>query len=120
MGFDDDLHDTQFEAKLKELLKPHIDKYVDDNIKVIQDEKGIKWTHIDMDKLKKWESEICYNGYSLAYHTLLPVITMYVMGSCPFELTDEHRAFIKTRTREEALKLMNPELPSILITPIVL
>ena len=108
MGFDDDLFSSQFETKLKELLKPHIDKYVADKVKVIADEKGIKWIYVDLDICEEWESKICYNGYSLAYHTLLPVITMYVMGSCPFELTDEHRAFIKTRTRQETLKLLNP------------
>jgi len=108
MGFDDELHGSQFEAKLKELLKPHINTYVANKVKVVPDEKGIKWTYVDIDMCEEWESKICYNGYSLAYHTLLPVITVFVMGSCPFELTAEHRAFIKTRTRQETLKLLNP------------
>ena len=104
MGFDDELHSTQFEAKLKELLKPHIDTYVIQTMKV-EGKKDSFHISVDVNILKKWEEKICYNGYSLAYHTLLPVITVFVLGSCPCELTDEHHEFIKMRTREEAMKL---------------
>lgn len=112
MGLDDNLFDSQFEAKLKEILRPHIKTYVD-KIRVEKDESPnpdprIVWYHVDVSVLDEWEEKICYNGYSLAYHTLLPVITIFVMGSCPCDLTDEHRAFIKTRTREETVKLYNP------------
>jgi len=112
MGLDDNLFDSQFETKLKELLKPHIKTYVD-KIRIEKDESSkrdprLVWYHVDVSGLDEWEEKICYNGYSLAFHTLLPVITIFVMGSCPGPITDEHRSFIKARTREETIKLYNP------------
>ena len=36
--------------------------------------------NVDEALLEKWEKKLCYTGYSVAFHAVLPFVTVEVMG----------------------------------------
>tara|TARA_R110000851_G_scaffold325979_1_gene494288 strand:+ start:149 stop:454 length:306 start_codon:yes stop_codon:yes gene_type:complete len=90
MGFDDELYDGGFEEQIQILLQPYI---------------SIGSEYPSINQLEEYEKDIHYNGYSLAYHTLLPVITIKIMGSKPFKEQGDD-LLIRKIAREKVLSLI--------------
>ena len=98
MGLDDRIFDSNIEERILNMFK--------------DDSSGAILTYyseisvVDEDKLNKWETQIDYTGYSVAFHTLYPLALTMMAGANPFPLTDGMKKVCRLRLREKLSSAM--------------
>jgi len=99
MGFDDSLAINDVEEKVLGVLTDagSLCYYVDTEM-------------MTKERLERDEEQVAYNGYSLTYHMIHPLMTVFRIGSSPWEGNDElaelGKQFTRLRTREMVLTHM--------------
>lgn len=90
MGLDDLIFDSKLIQTILHKLKYDLSTYTDEDI--------------SDGNLDLWESEMYYNGYSVVFHSLLPLFTALAAGMQPTELTPEQRNKVRKLTRKRILE----------------
>ena len=92
MGFDDMLYDLEIEERVLAICKDIAGYYC------FEDDEGV--TSKDLDD---WESELDYNGYSVTFHTVLPIVMTKAMGMAPRGMTEEIKNHVRMKVRQTIL-----------------
>lgn len=96
MGLDDAVFDSKIDEKILQLcLEAGILNYWSDEATS---------PNVDKALLEKWENKLCYTGYSVAFHAVLPFVTIKVMGCSPF-IGEGEMKDIRRKLRGRLLKI---------------
>ena len=94
MGLDDSLYDADIENVILSTLARH-------EVLGYYTNRSGSLTTLDLDAM---ERELVYTGYSVAYHTIKPIMTAKECGMNPFPLCPEYHGWIKLQVRVAVLE----------------
>ena len=110
MGLDDAVFNNKVDEKVLQLcLEAGILNYWSDEATS---------PNVDEALLDKWEKKLCYTGYSVAFHAVLPFVTIEVMGCSPFFVTNEGENNIPERQMKDIRRKLRGRLLKIFRGPI--
>mmetsp|Transcript_22543 Transcript_22543/g.34186 ORF Transcript_22543/g.34186 Transcript_22543/m.34186 type:complete len:126 (+) Transcript_22543:82-459(+) len=90
MGLDDAVSNSKIDEKILQLcLEAGILDYWSDEATS---------PNVDEALLEKWEKKLCYTGYSVAFHAVLPFVTIEVMGCSPLFVNSQGENNISGRS----------------------
>ena len=110
MGLDDAIFGSKIDEKILQLcLEARILDYWSDEATS---------PNVDEALLEKWENKLCYTGYSVAFHAVLPFVTAEVMGCSPFFVTRDGENNIPERQMKDIRRKLRGRLLKIFRGPI--
>jgi predicted house-cleaning noncanonical NTP pyrophosphatase (MazG superfamily) len=94
MGLDDLVDDSKIRHVIENSIKEFVSCYSDID-------------ELTERNLTKWESKLCYTGYSIAFHTLYPVYeTVLWNGSNNREMTSSEKNQVKKVVRNRIIEII--------------
>lgn len=95
MGLDDEVADSHIIDMIEIRVKKFISTYSEPDL-------------LTEENLKRWEANLCYTGYSVAFHTLYPLYrNTHIDGIIIIEITEKQDNVIKKLVRNRLIEIIN-------------